>query len=145
MPNWGVAIVVTCAVLIAVVGVGVSLRIDTAARAGDTAPVISTSSPLPRVAPTTDTVETAPVPVKQRAAVFLWTVRNEYPELAGVADDTLTGLAESACKVLESGGTKTDVFLALLDNSDPENAEALAYTVGAGVAVFCPKYAGVFA
>lgn len=118
-----------------------------ATEAADKAPVISTQTPTYdpgiQTPPTQRPVETATVPVKQRTAVFLFTVRQEYPELAGVADDTLIGLAQAACRVLESGGTKTDVFRGLMD--DYKSAEALAYTIGAGVAVFCPKYAGVFA
>jgi hypothetical protein len=147
MPSWGIAVVIVAALVIVLVNAVVITRIHTARSAGDATPVISTSSPIPSTASTTETprarqTEQAPDPAAQRTALYLTTVRNQYPQAVAITDQTLIGLAESACDVFKAGGTSADIFLALLDgpDADVENAKVLAYAVGAGVAAFCPQY-----
>lgn len=75
-------------------------------------------------------------------ALFIETVRDEYPELAGNEESELL-LAKSTCKALESGATVRAVFEAAAReaNGDSEVAGYLGFVMGVGIAVFCPEYA----
>lgn len=79
-----------------------------------------------------------------RDSKYLALLHDQYPDTEGVNDSTWIGLAQSACGVLNAGGTKADIMLELLDQYDEDTSPVIAYAVGAGVQAYCPKYAHLF-
>lgn len=89
----------------------------------------------------------APVVVESDDERFIAYIRETYPsELNDVTDRTLIDTAKSACSGLESGLTMSDLLLMVAESSvanglSDAKTSAMGGVVGAGVAVYCPKYA----
>lgn len=105
--------------------------------------------------------ESAPTPVESTQAVpesplpdtlspedtdeiFLSTIRNEYPFLQDIPDSDLIGLAKDACAMFDAGATPQDIFDIIGSGGGQQVQEAMAYTIGSGVASYCPEYVDKF-
>lgn len=72
---------------------------------------------------------------------FLAAFHEEFPELGTYGDENAIDLAHSACEALDAGIPVEDVARVLINTTeDPKIQEALAFSVGAGVAIYCPRH-----
>ena len=101
------------------------------------------TAPEQPTATVTKTVEPESEPL-DRDAMYLNLVRDEYPDLAYIPDADIIGLAKSACGALDRGASGDDVARLILDNISPSERESIAFTVGAGVGVYCPEHVDEF-
>jgi hypothetical protein len=69
---------------------------------------------------------------------YLTTIRTEYPVLSDVDDESLVGLAENTCGLLDTGATVYDVFDVANESGMPP--EMSGYITGAAISAYCPEY-----
>lgn len=76
-----------------------------------------------------------------KAEVFLASVEGQYSYLEDVPDSDMIELASVSCEMLDNGGTRNDIVNMILGiDVDDETGEAIAFIIGAGVAVYCPEH-----
>lgn len=111
-----------CTALVA--GSGVAETVSKTA--ADPAPVISTQTPT----------AIRPASTDERFVVL---AKQKYPELSAMSDDTIVGLAKSACKVLEAGEQWQTVIETIGEAA--KGSEALVTgLIRVGVNIYCPQY-----
>lgn len=96
-------------------------------------------------APAQPTVTVTEAPEVDVEETFIEVVRDEYPELATIPDSDIIGIAQDACAMFDEGASAEDVFVVLIDTGASDEAlEAMAFTIGAGTAAFCPEHEHLF-
>ena len=114
------------------------LAVSLAACGGEATP----DKPQPTVTVTAEPETPEP---ESQDEVFLGVVRDEYPVLEGLPDSQLVELATSACEVFDAGASARNVVdMIMQSSSNPDVQEAMAFTVGAGVGIYCPEHTDKF-
>lgn len=103
----------------------------------------SSSTPVPDPTYTSEPDPT-PTHVYTTDEIYVSTVREFSPYYASFyTDSELINIASSACQYFRDGGdfeTLAYSLVASLDSSDPDFFSFVGFTIGAGVAAYCPQY-----
>lgn len=103
---------------------------------GGQAPETPTASPTPEVS---DTLSPA-----EADALYLETVREQYPQLSRIQDSDLIQIAKDACTMLDNGAGIEELFMTFGNSGNDEADTALAFMIGAGIVAYCPEHSEMF-
>jgi len=92
----------------------------------------------------TFTPKPTPTHTYTKKEIYVSVVRAQYPYYAGLySDSELVDIAQSACTYFRDGGDFESLaysLVASLDSTDPDFFGFVGFTIGSGVATYCPEY-----
>lgn len=74
----------------------------------------------------------------EKDKMYIETVRDEYPKLAG-SDSLLLTLAEASCSAFDSGASQSDVVNVIRSSGGNAGVE-IGFAVGVAVPLYCPEH-----